>query len=235
MTEGHRYFMLRLAQIGDAELSEPSALPGWTGRHVLSHVGHNARALRRLAHWAATGEPTPMYATPTARASEIARDATRDPQQLRAFVQDEQRELADALEGLDDDQLAAEVVTAQGRHLPAAALPWLRARELWIHAVDLHRESDFSDFPPGLIDELIVEVLAWRRDVRGERLRVRATDRDRVPSIDEAAASEWIDGRAADLARWLTGRGSEHIQTSGRSALPSLSAWLGNSQPSPRS
>src|SRR5438309_7078637 len=61
MTEGHRYFLARLAQVSDHELLAPSALPGWTGRHILSHVGHNARAVRRLAHWAATGVPTPMY------------------------------------------------------------------------------------------------------------------------------------------------------------------------------
>src|SRR5712691_5954940 len=72
MTGGHRFFMAVLAQVSDEQLSAPSALPGWTGRHILSHVGHNARAVGRLAYWAATGVPTPMYPGPTARAEEIA-------------------------------------------------------------------------------------------------------------------------------------------------------------------
>src|SRR5216684_2387171 len=123
MTEGHRYFLARLAQASADELSAPSALAGWTGRHILSHVGHNARAVGRLAHWAATGEPTPMYPGPSARAAEIA--------------------LAAAFEKLDAEHWATEVVTAQGRHVTAAALPWLRTREIWVHAADLHGAADF--------------------------------------------------------------------------------------------
>ena len=226
MTEGHRYFLATLAQVSDDELFAPSALPGWTGRHILSHVGHNARAVRRLAHWAATGEPTPMYSRPTARAREIALGARWNPQRLRSFVEVEQVALAAALEQLDDEHLATEVVTAQGRHVPAAVLPWLRTRELWIHAVDLHRDADFSDFPPALLDELMVDVLRWRRDVRGEAVRVRPTDRDLTPALDELAPPEWIEGRTADLARWLTGRGAANIQTSNHSALPTLASWL---------
>jgi maleylpyruvate isomerase len=226
MTEGHRYFLARLAQVSDDELFAPSALPGWTGRHILSHVGHNARAVRRLAHWAATGEPTPMYSAPTARATEIALGAHWSPQRLRSFVEAEQDELAAALEQLDDEHVATEVVTAQGRHVPAAILPWLRTREVWIHAVDLHRDADFSDFPPALLDELMVDVLRCRRDVRGETVRVRPSDRDRIPALDEPAPPAWIEGRTADLVRWLTGRGAANIQTSNHSALPTLGAWL---------
>src|SRR6266851_4262672 len=123
---------------GDDELSAPSALPGWTGRHILSHVGHNARALGRLAHWAATGEPTPMYSGPSARAAEIALGARWDADRLRLFVEVEQDALAAAFEKLDVEHWATEVVTAQGRHVTAAALPWLRTREVWVHAADLH-------------------------------------------------------------------------------------------------
>src|SRR6266702_1458818 len=110
MTEGHRYFLARLAQASDDELSAPSALPGWTGRHVLSHVGH------------------------TARAAEIALGARWDPDRLRSFVEVEQDALIAAFEKLDVERWATEVVTAQGRHVSAASLPWLRTREVWVHA-----------------------------------------------------------------------------------------------------
>ncbi len=290
MTEGHRYFLARLAQVSDDELSAPSALPGWTGRHILSHVGHNARAVGRLAHWAATGEPTPMYSGPDARAAEIALGARWDPARLRSFVVVEQDALAAAFEKLDVEHWATEVVTAQGRHVTAAALPWLRTREVWIHAADLHGAADFSDFPPPLLDELIADVLRWRRAVREEALQVRAcpvdlggcprrsrrrsgkaeeesdtavvsatttmpasrprrlgnpvgvwaswappkihgtgpkpTDRDITPPSDVQAPPVWIEGRTADLARWLTGRGAANIQTSDQSALPTLGPWL---------
>jgi maleylpyruvate isomerase len=226
MTEGHRYFLARLAQVSDDELFAPSALPGWTGRHILSHVGHNARAVRRLAHWAATGEPTAMYSAPSARAAEIALGASWHPQRLRTFVEVEQDALAAELQQLDNEHLATEVVTARGRHVPASVLPWLRTREVWIHAVDLHRDADFSDFPPALLDELMADVLRWRRDVRGENVRVRPIDRNLAVALDESAPPEWIDGRTADLVRWLTGRGAVNIETSDHSALPTLGAWL---------
>src|SRR6266851_4832626 len=212
MTEGHRYFLARLAQARDDELSAPSALPGWTGRHILSHVGHNARAVGRLAHWAATGEPTPMYWGPTARAAEIALGARWDPDRLRSFV--------------DVEHWATEVVTAQGRHVTAAALPWLRTREVWVHAADLHGAADFPDFPPPLLDELIADVLRFRRDARDEALQVRPADRDTTPPFDGQAPPVWIEGRTADLARWLTGRGAANIRASGQSALPTLGPWL---------
>jgi maleylpyruvate isomerase len=226
MTEGHRFFMAGLAQVSDDELLAPSALPGWTGRHILSHVGYNARAVARLASWAATGVPTPMYSGTTARADEIALGAQWDAQRLRSFVEVEQEALAAALEKLDVEQWATEVVTAQGRLVTAAALPWLRTRELWVHATDLYDVADFSDFPPPLLDELIVDVLRRRRDANGEILQVRPTDRHRTSPFDGPAPPVWIEGRTADLARWLTGRGAANIHTSDDSVLPTLGPWL---------
>src|SRR5713226_417464 len=226
MTEGHRFFMAGLAQVSDHELLAPSALPAWTGLHILSHVGHNARAVGRLAHWAATGEPTPMYWGPTARAAEIALGARWDPDRLRSFVEVEQDALAAAFEKLDVEHWATEVVTAQGRHVTAAALPWLRTREVWVHAADLHGAADFPDFPPHLLDELIADVLRWRSDAREEALQVRPTDRDTTPPFDGQASPVWIEGRTADLARWLTGRRAVNIRASDQSALPTLGPWL---------
>ena len=59
---GTAYFARKLAELGDEEFDAPSLVPGWTRRHVIAHVGYNARALTRLLEWAATGIETPMYA-----------------------------------------------------------------------------------------------------------------------------------------------------------------------------
>jgi len=167
-----------------------------------------------------------MYPGLTARAAEIALGAHWDAGRLRSFVEVEQDALAAAFEKLDAEHWATEVVTAQGRHVTAAALPWLRTREIWVHAADLHGAADFSDFPPPLLDELIIDVLRFRRDARGEAVRVRPTDRDLTPPFDGPAPPVWVEGRAADLARWLTGRGAVNIRASGQSALPPLRPWL---------
>ena len=86
--------------------------------------------------------------------------------------------------------------------------------------------ADFPDFPPPLLDELIADVLRFRRDAREEALQVRPTDRDTTPPFDGPAPPVWIEGRTADLARWLTGRGAVNISASDQSALPTLGPWL---------
>jgi len=48
-------------------VTEPSALPGWTRGHLLTHLARNADALVNLLTWARTGIPTPMYASPDQR------------------------------------------------------------------------------------------------------------------------------------------------------------------------
>nr|WSY56816.1 maleylpyruvate isomerase family mycothiol-dependent enzyme [Streptomyces sp. NBC_00886] len=225
--EGHQYFMSCLKLIDDRRLEGSSALPGWSGRHLLSHVGHNARALARLAHWAATGEPTPMYPSPSARAEEIDTGARWPVPRLLDFVDEEQDRLIAALDRIADERWQAEVVTAQGRTVPASTIPWLRSRELWIHACDLpSSRGDFADMPDDFVDALISDALTRRRTVQSCDLRVRVTDRDAGPE-HTGRAETYVRGPAADLARWLTGRGvAPGLRTATGELPPDLPPWL---------
>ncbi|MEU6918434.1 maleylpyruvate isomerase family mycothiol-dependent enzyme [Streptomyces olindensis] len=223
MAEGQAYFLTRLEPASDEELQGPSRLPGWSGRHLLSHLGYNARALGRLVHWAATGEETPMYPGPDARAEEIEAGAVWPVSRLRAFVAEEHDRLAAALNRLTGPQWDAEVVTAQGRTVPARTVPWLRGREVWIHACDLPFGGDFADFPADFLDALIEDALTRRRTAQGLRLQVRATDRGSRTD----GSTGVVEGPAADLARWLTGRGtSGRLRTTAGAPLPELPPWL---------
>ncbi|WP_416981503.1 maleylpyruvate isomerase family mycothiol-dependent enzyme [Streptomyces sp. T028] len=121
----------------DDGLADASALPGWTRAHVLGHVARNAEALTRLATWARTGVPTPMYADREQRATEIESSATLPPEVLRAQLKSTAAELEDALAALDATTWQAEVRSALGRTIPAAEIPWMRVREVWLHAIDL--------------------------------------------------------------------------------------------------
>ena len=192
MAQGYEFFLAQSKLNDDADLDGPSRLPGWTGRHLLSHVGHNARALGRLAHWARTGEPTPMYPSPDARVREIEAGAGWPVGRLREFVEDEQEVLSAALAGFTEQMWSAEVVTAQGRTVPATTIPWLRAREVWIHACDLPFPADFAGMPVDFLDALIQDALARRT----------------------------AQGLAPDIARWLTGRGTTSATGGPASPLP---------------
>ncbi|MEV1247088.1 maleylpyruvate isomerase family mycothiol-dependent enzyme [Nonomuraea sp. NPDC050022] len=225
LDSGTAYFAARLDA---ADLDRPSRLPGWTGRHLVAHVACNASALGRLTHWARTGEETPMYAGAEARNAEIEEVARLSPAELVRLAEESADRLRVSLEELSDWD--ARVRTAQGRMVPASEIPWMRAREVWIHAVDLGTGGRFEDFPPEFVDALLTDVTeTWERRGQGPAVVLAPTDRQRVwrvtvePEAGGAAAPHVgrVSGTAAELAAWITGRGPAPD-----SDAPALGRWL---------
>lgn len=52
--------LLRQADLANGDLSQHSALPGWTRGHLIAHVAANADALGNLVHWPLPGNQ-PRY------------------------------------------------------------------------------------------------------------------------------------------------------------------------------
>jgi maleylpyruvate isomerase len=205
--EGSDRLMRVIEQIPDEDLAAPSALPGWSRRHVLAHVGFNAKALSRLVSWARTGQKSPMYASKDQRAGEIQNGSGWAAERLRQFVADTADELARDLDALEPSQWTHEVVTAQGRTVAAREIPWLRARELGVHAVDLDVGVGFRDLSVGLAEALVADVSALR-SARSDGPALILNDKNgRTWSITGRGEPTVIHGDAADLAQWLTGRG----------------------------
>jgi maleylpyruvate isomerase len=180
MDVGTTVFLDTLAGMSDAEVEAPAGLPGWTGRHVVAHVHHNAEALRRLASWAATGVESRMYAGPEQRNAEIEAGAGLTVGVLRGLVAESAAQLTKDLDELSLPAWDRRVVTAQGRPVPAAEIPWMRSREVFVHAVDLGAGVAFDDFPADFNAALVHDIVAKRLNT----------------------------GEAATLAAWLSGRGS---------------------------
>jgi maleylpyruvate isomerase len=185
-----------LAGLDDDGVDAPSALAGWSRRHVAAHLAANADAIGNLVRWAATGQRTPMYSSPDQRAADIETGSARTADELRAWFDASAERLAGAMAALGSDQWATEVVTAQGRTLPASEAPWLRAREVMVHVVDLRTGTTFADLPTDFIEALCADVVARRGN---------------VPDVDGP-----LDQRAA----WLTGRPHQLVD------VPDLGAWL---------
>jgi maleylpyruvate isomerase len=185
-----------LSALDEAAFSAASELPGWTRRHVVAHVAANADAIGNLVHWAATGERTPMYSSPEQRAADIEAGSRRTGDELRRWFDASAARLSEAMAALTPKQWTTEVVTAQGRTLPASESPWLRAREVMVHAVDLGTGTTFADLPSDFLHALCADVIAKRGNVP-------AVD----GPLDQRAA--WLTGRphdlthAPDLAPWL--------------------------------
>ena len=172
--------------LDEAGFSAPSLLPGWTRKHLAAHVAANAEALGNLVHWAATGEETPMYASPEERAEGIAKGAAMPAGELRSWVTASARALDERLDRLTDEQWQREVVTAQGRTVPATELPWMRAREVCVHAVDFGT-GGFAALPAGFLTALVDEI-STRRGLTG------------LPDGPLPEVAAWLAGRPHSLA-----------------------------------
>jgi maleylpyruvate isomerase len=148
-----------------ADLDAPSLLPGWTRKHVVAHLAANAEALGNLVHWAKTGEETPMYTSPEQRNDDIETGSRLPEDRLVAWFEEAAQKLTAAMGELTDEQWQAEVRTAQGRQVPATEIPWMRSREVMVHAVDLGTGVSFSDLPPEFLDALCEDIRAKRGSV----------------------------------------------------------------------
>lgn len=202
--EGTVRLLAAADSVPDDALAAPSLLPGWSRAHLLAHVAANADALGRLAHWAATGVETPMYASAAARESQIQTGARLGAPELRAWLAQSAAALLEQLDRLEAQQWSAQVVTAQRRRVSATEIPWLRTREVWVHAVDLDAGVGFADLPAEVLEALAA-------DIR----RSRARD-GRVPPVN---------GDPAQVVAWLAGRPTTLTDDRG-APVPDLPPWL---------
>ncbi|MGR6916773.1 maleylpyruvate isomerase family mycothiol-dependent enzyme [[Actinomadura] parvosata] len=224
MAEGTGTFFDALARLPDDRLDRPTALTGWTGRHLLAHVAANADALLNLAHWASTGEERPMYTSFEQRDADIRTGAVRSPAELRSWAATSAGLLEKRLSGLDERQWARPVRTAQGRTVPATEIPWLRAREVMVHAVDLGAGVGFADLPPDFLAALVGDIAAKRSGAAdGPALLLKATDHDGTWHVSGTGDDPvTVTGTLAELAAYLSGRATG---PGGRPA-PALPRWL---------
>lgn len=137
-----------------------------------------------------------MYASAEERAAGIAKGQALAADELRSWLTASADRLASGLDGLTDDQWQHKVVTAQGRTVPATELPWVRAREACVHAIDLGTGTTFHDLPVGFLTALVDEI----RDKRG--------------------LVDLPDGPLPEVAAWLTGRPHSLADA------PELGPWL---------
>ena len=129
-------------------------------------------------------------------------NATRPPAALRSWSREEASALDRDLRRLSAAQWQSTIRTAQGRKVPATEIPWLRAREVMVHAVDLATGTTFADLPADFLAVLETDIRSKRGD---------------VPDVN------------ADLANrvgWLAGRSTSGVTAVGGGPAPTLTSWL---------
>ncbi len=145
----HRWFDELLegrATDGGLDAAAPTLLPGWTVGHLLTHVARNADSHRRLIGGADRGEVLDQYdGGVDARNAGIEAGALRGVDELL----DDVRRSSAALEAA----WASTSWEGSGRRtrsqtVEIVQLPFLRVREVQLHAVDLGVGVSFEDLDP---------------------------------------------------------------------------------------
>jgi maleylpyruvate isomerase len=227
VADGTQLLLAAIARLDDDALDEPSRLPGWKRCYLLSHLANNANALRNLLHWARTGEERRMYRSSEQRAADIGAGAEAPAAELRSMVESSAAELWSDLDTMPAEAWSAPVVTAQGLTRPAAEVPWMRSREVYVHAIDLDAGVSFADLPASFLSELLGDIVARRSAVgTGPALSLTATDAGRTWEVRGAPEPVSVKAPLATLTKWLSGRQVRDVTTAAGDPLPELPAWL---------
>jgi maleylpyruvate isomerase len=217
-----------MSRLGDDAFRAPSLLPGWSRAHVLTHLARNADGMVNLLTWARTGVPTPAYASREQRDADIEAGARRTAPDIRDDVVETSDRLAQEVRAMPEEAWSARVRNVQGREIPATDIPWIRARELWVHAVDLNVGAAFTDLPGPMVRELLEDVMPTLAAADGcPPLRLVARDQDATWTLGDGADPTQVSGTAPALVAWLLGRSrGRDLQTADDRPLPPLPPWL---------
>jgi maleylpyruvate isomerase len=171
--DAHARLLATLDGLDDDTARRPSALPGWTVGHVVTHLARNADSLVRILAAASDGGIADQYeGGPEGRAADIAAGAGRPAGELLA-------DLAGAIDRLDATwrEVPAGVWTdgvgrmTSGELCPCADLPFRRWREVEVHRVDLGLGPQPADWPEDYV------ALELPRTLAGLPERLSAADR----------------------------------------------------------
>ncbi|HET7736242.1 MAG TPA: maleylpyruvate isomerase family mycothiol-dependent enzyme [Nocardioidaceae bacterium] len=216
-------YLEALTSLSDDDCRQPSALPGWTRAHVVTHLARNADALVNLLHWGQTGVESPMYASQEQRDQDIDSGASRGVEELRADSVASCGRFLQAANELHTSRFDAEVSRLPGSPpFPVTRVGGMRRTEVEVHHADLLIGYTAYDWP----EDFTRHLLQRRQRELGEKglaMVWRLTDTGE--SIHVLDGGPEVSAHSADLVWWLLGRGNgDGLVTSGP-GLPELGRW----------
>jgi maleylpyruvate isomerase len=165
-----------------------------------------------------------MYTSREQRAAEIEESADLSGALLRSQVAATARGLDEIIARLDNRGWSAPIRSALGRVIPATEIPWLRIREVWLHAVDLQAGMTVEDLPAGIIDLLLDDAAGTLSERDGcPAVLLTPSNRNRTWQLRGSSEESLVTAPAAELAGWLTGRIPGGTIAAN---LPRLPKWL---------
>ena len=216
----------------DDDWGAPSALPGWTRAHVVSHLALNAEGLARCLHGLVSdeeGEPGTMYDSDEQRDSDIAELAQAAPFEIRERLMAGITVLNDAIAAVPPEGWTGHVErTPGGRTFPTSAIPGMRLREVEIHHADLAAGYTPAEWSPDF-SELLLDAMDARA-ASGPAFEVKPLDSPRTWLFgDQEGDAEYpvpvVTGPASALGWWLTGRPAPESVSCSQGELPRIGGW----------
>ena len=205
------------ANLTEADVPAPSALPGWTRGHVLAHIAGISNAMARQLEYAARGETVELYdGGYDGRTKAIEMSAGHALVQHRADLDSALERALRAFDSLDAD---ADADTDGGNADAAGAAGWRAPisyrggvvldgglalwRELVIHASDLNTGRGPETWSRPFCEHLFTFLAA--RVPEEQKLVLQPLGLPPV-TIGTGRRSTVISGMLTDVAAWLAGR-----------------------------
>ena len=199
--------LLTVERMAPEQVSEPSALPGWTRGHVLAHIARNADGLGNLLRGARTSQPIPMYPSPESRDRGIRDGAKRPLEDQLADLRASGLRFTAATQAMPDAAWAVEVPHRTGP-FPAFTVPLKRVAEVEYHHVDLGLDYTPAQWPAAFVAQQLAALTDRYRDDAGLPpllLRDSATGADHPLGRGDRPPLR-LDAPAWALVAWLSGR-----------------------------
>ncbi|MFI5606093.1 maleylpyruvate isomerase family mycothiol-dependent enzyme [Amycolatopsis sp. NPDC051903] len=198
---------LAAGSLDEEAVRAPSALPGWSRGHLLTHLARNADAVGNLLTWASTGVETPMYGPGTARDDAINAGASRAVAEILADVVASGERLVDLAASLPDHAWSAPVRGRAGQPITGADALILRLAETTIHLADLDRGHDFASATALLGDHIEAVVGNMIRMYTAPLPPIRLTDGTHTWTMADGSGG-LVSGTPGAVLAWVSGRGS---------------------------
>lgn len=216
-------YLADIEGLTDEDVRAPSALPGWTRGHVITHLARNADALSRVLRAAQAGTEVAMYDSQETRDADVEAGAGRSAAELIEDAAASWGRMLQAENEIHDSHLDATFTRRPGQDpLPVRYVGQMRRDEVEIHHADLLLGYTAADWPEDFTRRLVKR----RQDelADGPSMVLSSTDVDGLWKFGPGEGPE-ITGPIADLAWWLIGRGDGAGLVSSTGELPRLEKW----------
>ena len=234
VTAGTEHLLHTVAALAPEAVAGPSALPGWSRGHVLTHLARNADSLVNLLTGARTGRDIPQYVSPEARDQGIEDGAPRPVDVQLADLRESAERFTEAAATLGDGDWSAEVRHRNGYVFPARDITWKRLVEVEYHHVDLAAGYTPAHWPEGFARAEFQRLTAGLAGAAGlPGILLTADDTEDTARIGDPDGEPGltVEGPVRALTAWLSGRSDgDGLQvhragvqlTDARTALPEL-------------